>query len=281
MKYTILLIILAFLSIVKCSTDKTVTIEDGIITVSDACMGQENPFSYTFYISISTEGFEEDYNFKMLLAQPSYAFAECTIFAPQLGPIRSTSESEQMKCTISMIMFPLTGPVYLDASYDAAGEDFVLLGWNEVIGKNYIVKNDENDCHPPIGYLFTPGSYIDQCTSEKGVHDLSVMGTLTIAPGYEFTRALSITPYLLVDSTKYRGALCTLNYIPENSGEDYELRCQFEDGLSAQFFPTLPYDSEDNSLFVWISQSNPMELKNCFSSFIKLSSLILLSLLLF
>ena len=278
MNYKIIsLILFVFLSIVKCSTDKYVKIEGGIISPYECMQTEEEPFGFNFYISISTEGFDKDYSFQMKLNEPKYAFADCTIFAPNEGPLRSTSESEQMKCTIDVILFPLDGRVSLLTDYTGDGT-FELDKWNEVIGLNNIVKNDNVQCYPTISYIFEAGSALDRCTSERGVHELSIMGSLESET--PLNTPLTIYPYLLVDGSKYRGATCILSYKPQNSGDDYELKCQFEDGLSAEFFPTMAYEKNANK-FVYFKKSEIMPLLDCFSSFIKFSSLILLTFLLF
>lgn len=269
------LILFAFFSIVKCSTDYYVKIEDGIIQPFE-CMTQEDPFNFNFYISISTQGFDKDYQFRMRLNEPNYAFADCTIFASINGPLRSTSESEQMKCSINVILFPLFGRVSLLTDYYGDGS-FELDNWKEVIGLNNVVMEDTQQCYPQYTNIFEAGFYTERCTSERGTHELTIMGSLEPKSQYE---VLTIFPYLLVDDSKYRGATCTLSYIPQNSGDDYELKCQFEDGLSARFFPTMAYNEETGILF-YIKESNNMQLSDCFSSFLKFSSLILLSFLLF
>ena len=99
----------------------TITIlQNGIIRNMSICMKSTKGKSkgksgFTFYIWVSNEGFSNIYQFKMLLEEPSYAFATCS--AEPRYATRST-----MECYIDTGMFPLNGTkVLLQPSYRGDG----------------------------------------------------------------------------------------------------------------------------------------------------------------
>ena len=157
---------------------------------------------------------------------------------------------------------------------------FELKRWEEVFGKNNIITTyEEKDGCYYLYYdlTFKPnGDFIDKCGDRAGEHIFSITGE---SEG-EFKGELNFVAWFLVADEKYRGGVCKLSKVStqkENSS-DLKLTCTVEAVKSLQFFNTLPGDKKADT-FVWIYPSERFELKESFSSFIKLSALLLLSLL--
>ena len=278
MKSILSLIALAYLiQFSISSSDPTVTVlGDGIATFN--CLSDQTSSVFQFSILVQTEGFTSPYEFKMLLEKPSYVFATCTVGNKETA-VRSTSEEEYMDCQIDTSMFPMYDTeVALLKDYRGDGA-FVLNGWDTVIGQNNVITKYEGDvgCYHAYTKSFNPnGDFFDQCTDQPGEHIFSVTGT----GAGDFTGELNFVAWFLVAGEKYRGGVCRLAPPSETevNSSDLELTCKVEASQTLQFFDTLPYDQTADT-FVWIYPSVKFELKDCFSTFTKISALLLLSLL--
>ncbi len=270
-------------------------LEDGIVGDFTACSVPEKTNKLKFSISVSTEGFTEPYKFNMLLEEPSYAFASCTVGAKSEST-RSTAETEYMDCEIDVAMFPLYNTkVSLKTSYGGDGK-FEVVGWEDVIGKANVVKDyssSEDGCYPVSLFTFKPEKFNDTCV--EGKNDISITGGY--AGEFKSTFNLELV-YFLVDEGNYKGVSCTLSEPSESNSSDLELKCTVEGIKTMQFFDTTAYDKTTGE-YVWISPSEKFVLKDCSnpgpepgpepgpgpeptptsSSFIKLSALLLLCLL--
>ena len=309
MKSILSLIALAYLiqfSLSETEVPSVTILEDGIIADFTSCAADENQKTkLSFSIAVTTEGFENAYTFKMGLAEPKFAYAECTVGEKESEPTRSTSETEYMECVVDSTLFAIYNTkVSLLTNYGGDGT-FEMLGWAEVFGTNNVVvdytSGDVDGCYPKNCTLsFTPSKNIVDTCEEDGKHDISITGELK----GEFKGALSFMAWYSIGENKYGGSTCTLQEPASKTNEsDLELKCTIQkDTKSIQFFDTIPYD-EKAGQFVWIIASEKYELKDCSkpepepgpgpepgpepepepkpvsSSYITLSALLLLSLL--
>ena len=279
MKSILSLIALAYLIQFSFSSSDipTVTVlEDGILPPT--CLLDQINSLFKFSIPVQTEGFTAPHEFKMLLETPGYIFATCTVGYKETE-VRSTTEEEYMDCEIDTSMFPIYGTsVTLSKNYGGDGT-FELNGWDTVIGKKNVVITYVGDdgCYQDYRITFTPnGDFFDQCTDQPGEHIFSVTGT----GAGEFMGELNFVAWFLVAGEKYRGGVCRLAPPSETEANtsDLELTCKVEAFQTLQFFDTLPYDQVAGQ-YVRIYPSEKFGLKDCFSTFTKLSALLLLSLL--
>lgn len=281
MKSILSLITLAYLIQFSFSSSDipTVTVlEDGIATFN--CLLDKTTSLFQFSILVETEGFTSPHEFKMRLEKPNYMFATCTVGNKETA-VRSTSEEEYIDCEIDTSMFPIYGPteVALLKNFEGDGT-FVLNGWETVIGKNNVVETyvkEEDGCFQDYRITFNPnGDFFDQCTDQPGEHIFSVTGETE----GNVMGELNFVAWFLVAGEKYRGGVCRLAppSDTEANSSDLELTCKVEASQTLQFFDTLPYDQVADE-YVRIFTSEKFGLKDCFSTFTKLSALLLLSLL--
>lgn len=294
MKSILSLITLVYLIQYISSEDlPSITIQqDGIVNEFTLCNTDKNTKKeFRFSISVSTEGFTQPYEFNMPLAEPNNAFASCIVGEESSEQTRSTSETEYINCLVNTTIFPLyKTKVSLQKDYPGDG-NFELVGWEDAFGKDNVItdftEGEVDGCYPTCQISFKPSeNLVDTCV-ENG-HSISIKGEYA----GEIKGTLNFPVYYLVEENKYRGAYCTLSKVSESNASDLELKCTVKDIKTMKFFDTIAYD-ETAETYVWISSSVKYELKDCsnpqpdpepdptpsFSSFIKLSVLLLLSLL--
>ena len=274
-----ILSLIALLYLIQYTSSETdvpsvTVLEDGIVPDFTKCGVPEKTNQFKFSISVSTEGFTKPYTFTILLEEPSYAFASCTV-GEKPESTRSTSETEYMDCVIDVAMFPLYGTkVSLLKEYNGDGT-FEVKGWQDVIGKANVVQDysSEGGCYPESLFTFKPEKFADTCVEGKNA--------ISITGGYsgEFKSTFNLElVYFLVDGGNYKGVPCTLSEPSESNTSDLELKCTVGGTKTIQFFETTAYD-ETAKEYVWITRSEKFSLKDCSSTFIKLTGLLLLCLL--
>ena len=292
MKSILSLIALAYLiqfSLSETEVPSVKILEDGIIADFTLCTADENQKTkLSFSIAVTTEGFEKPYTFKMGLAEPKFAYAECTVGEKEPEQTRSTSEAEYMDCVVDSTLFAIYHTkVSLLTNY-GGDEAFKMLGWADVIGKNNVVidytSGEVEGCYPKNTFNFAPSKNIVDTCAEDGKHDISITGEFM----GDFKEALSFMPWYSIGENKYGGSNCTIQEPASKSNKiDLELKCTIQkDTKSIQFFYTIPFDEKARQ-FIWISETEKYVLKDCskpepkpsFSSYITLSALLLLSLL--
>lgn len=283
MKSILSLIALAYLIQFSFSLPSVTVQEDGIIPDFTNCLEKTK---LTFSISVKTEGFDKEYKFAMPLAEPNLAFAECTVAKKEEEPTRSTAETEYMECVIDTLKFAVyKTKVSLLADYAGDG-NFELLGWKDVFGKNNLVADftsgEVDGCYPPdVPLSFTPSENLDDTCAEDGKHEISLKGTII----GDLPNPLSFVTWYSVGKNEYESSTCTLQAASAES-KDAELKCTVKkEAKTLQFFETIPYE-EKAQQYVWILPSKQFNLdcgkpepKPSFSAYIKLSGLLLLSLL--
>ena len=273
MKSILSLIALLYLIQYTSGVPSVTVLEDGIIADFTKCSaGETNINQLNFSISVSTEGFTEPYKFNMLLEEPNYAFASCTVGAKPEST-RSTAETEYMDCIINVAIFPLyKTKVSLKTNYGGDGS-FEVKGWEDVIGKANVVQDyssEEGGCYPVSQFTFKPEKFADTC--REGKNDISITGEY--AGEYKSAFNLEVV-YLADEGKKYEQVPCTLSEPSESNSSTLELKCTLEGIKTIQLFDTTAYD-ETAKEYVWFSPSDQFKLKDCASSFIKLSALLLL-----
>lgn len=282
MKSILSLIALAYLIQFSFSLPSVTVQEGGIIGEFTDCA--ETKAKFSFSIEVKTEGFDKEYTFAMPLAEPNLAFAECTV-AKKEEETRSTAETEYMECVVDTLKFAVyKTKVSLLADYAGDG-NFELLGWKDVIGKNNLVVDytgTPDGCYPDgVPLSFTPSEDLVDTCAEDGKHEISLKGTII----GDLPNPLSFVTWYSVGKNEYESSTCTLKAVSAES-KDAELKCTVKkEAKTLQFFETIPYE-ETAKQYVWILPSKQFNLdcgkpepKPSFSAYIKLSGLLLLSLL--
>ena len=287
MKSILSLIALAYLIQFSFSLPSVTVQEGGIIADFTKC--DETKTKFSFSIEVKTEGFDKEYTFLMPLAEPILALAECTVGKKEEST-RSTAETEYMDCVVDTLKFAIyQTKVTLLADYAGDG-NFELSGWADVIGKNNLVvdytSGDVDGCNIDAPVYFKPGEDLVDTCAEDGKHEISVKGVFQGT----LPNPLSFMTWYSVGKNQYESSTCTLQAASAES-QDAELKCTVKkEAKTLQFFETIPYE-ETAKQYVWIMTSKQFNLKDCgkpepepepkpsFSAYIKLSGLLLLSLL--
>lgn len=284
-----LTLIACFAQIIFCSSDVTINVESyATVTVcsTEHIIEGQNRFGYGFSFIATTSGFDAEYKFQMVLADPAYAAAECWV------PATIEGEKQIIWCFVDGEKFPLfdktgfTLPSKLDLS------PIYVTGWEEYIGQNPILNLGQY-CYPKFSsslrkskneafqnILDTHGNPVIYGTGTLDREFLSNYLKSTDADYYEY----NIKPSAYLD-TNYGYVDCYV-YVPtvsSNSG-DNEIYCYYKANKKIVFFPTVG-EAYVNDDYVGLDQFDaPWEQVDIiypnYGSYIKLTGLLFLGLLL-
>ena len=277
--YSLLFFAYLIQTIFSATEDKSVTIEkyNGPIKCQ---YSESDGIRYGFSIQAISEGYTSNTKFKFLLGDLDYAFAECTIPPSQEG-------SQLIDCYISALYFPLfdttkftlprNGNLQIfDATDDIHFDGLELLSEVEV--------DIETDCSYPYQNSFTvgPNEPFYVISQDNNTKIVSALGSYSGNQNDKLKSedddpSISVNLAAFVDSD-YKPITCYI-YSQEysNGGED-EIKCVIIGKKKVVFFPTMGYDGDVLKGYVRVSMHREVSLV---SSFIKLTGMIFLSLLLF
>lgn len=243
----------------------------GTLTPIDCITGGDGNLYYGFYFQAITSGFPQGDSFYITLDEPKHAFAECSV-----EPVTAETQ-QQIECYVKALFFPLFNIQSLVVpsviKLEEKKQYIQIENW-----KGGVLEL-QKVCYIPYTYEYT------QSQNERfEVTDLADGTDTKILTGYgtfqssysnnkltatEFT----IRPPVLLDN-EYKNIDCIVS--PANGGED-SIECTVTGTQSVSFFPTLAYE---NNLGEYV-RFNVEQDVSLYGSFIKLSSILLLSLFLF
>lgn len=230
----------------------------------------EGHFYYGFSFPALVSGFPEGVSFKFLLDEPNdYMYVQCDVLASP------EETSQQINCYVSTYYFPLydSTKIYVPSYLNIFEGNYVTIeGW----------KGGEVDigstCYIQHGYEFIQGANVPFTVTDEGngYKTLTSTGSFVEAQlknRLTVTDPYSIKPVAFVDSN-YQSIPCDI--YPANGGDD-QIICTVEGTKKVVFFPTTAY-SEILQSYV---KFNVYQEVSLYGSFVKLSSILLLSLFLF
>ena len=244
------------------------------------CQQYGNDVVFGFAFTALTSGFTQETSFKFLLGDPSYASAKCDI------PITIEGEEQLIKCYISAITFPLMGstkftlPEYIDI-YETSDNLEIYL--EDVESLKGVPIDIGSECYPQhnFNYIIAQDApfYIEE--DDYGKKIVSVTGTFEDTKGLRLlsddSDSYTVNLKAFVDSY-YKDLVCKIIRAFSNGGED-QFICTVDGQKKVVFFPTIgtiPVENDYDYVYLGIYREVSLV-----SSFIKLTGMIFLSLLLF
>lgn len=273
-KINLVVFLFAFLfqTIFSASENNVVTIEGYENFIG--CQTYQNDIVYGFVFKAKTEGFKADYTyFRFLLGAPDYAYAECAIPA-------SNEDTQLIQCFILASVFPLFGitKFILPQNIQIFGntEEIYLENWSILSG---LEINIGTECFVEYDYMYAVNDeapyYVTE--NEDGTKMVSTQGSFSeiqnnrLGNGVEYR----VEFYAFVD-TGFTPITCLI-YPYSNGGED-EINCIINGYKKVVFFPTIAAEKTILNKYIRMNMYREVSLVG---SFIKLTGMIFLSLLLF
>lgn len=244
---------------------------NGPLVANDCFQDQEGNYKYGFYFSAMTSGFPLGDKFYITLDEPKHAFVECIV-----NPV--TEETVQLiACNAQAAFFPLFDirSIVVPSVINLEKEKQYIQIENWKGGEVEL----HEACYLPFTYEFTQNkdeifTVIDLA---DGYDTKTLSGYGSFQPVYTNNKLTStdyiIRPSVILDN-EYKNIDCTIS--PANSGEDL-IECTFTGKDRVIFFPTMAIEK---NLGEYVRFNVEQEV-SLYGSFIKLSSILLLSLLLF
>lgn len=246
---------------------------------------EDEVWYYGFQFSAIITGFPQEESFKILLEDPSYMFAQCEV------PKAEGEEGIEgiIYCYILADQFPLLKQKQIKIPTLLTIFDQI----NTIRIENWVGATvDINDfCYLPFSYEFNQGANVpfNVTFQEDGTKILTSTGSFLTPENKKLTSSdgFLISPFAFVDSN-YQIIQCHI--YPANGGED-QIICAVNGEKKVVFFPTITQiDLLDNKgdyvkldIYQEVSISKKEEEEDdgtSYASFVKLSSLLLLSLFL-
>ena len=277
--YSLLFFAYLIQTIFSATEDKSVTIEkyNGPIECQD--FGKYG-IMYGFSIQAISEGYTTDTNFKFILGDPNYAYAECTI------PASIEGQSQLIECYIPANNFPLFEqtkfrlPRIENLQIFDNTDDIYFENWEQL---SEVEVDIGAYCYYNYNYMFTVGDNqpFEVFFLNDGTKEVRAFGSFSENQNDKLKsddsdNSISVNLAAFVDSY-YKVITCYIYQENSNGGED-EIRCVVDGKKKVVFFPTMGYDEEVLKGYVRLSMHREVSLV---SSFIKLTGMIFLSLLLF
>lgn len=274
-KINLVVFLFAFLfqTIFSSSENYVVTIE-GFENIIE-CKPYQNDVVYGFNFFAKTEGFKAEYTyFKFLLGNPDYAYANCAI-----PP--SNEQTQIIQCFISASLFPLFGRTNFFLPKDIQIFDneieIYLENWSILSGSEI---NIVTECFVEYDYMYavseTEPYYVSE--NEDGTKMVSTQGSFSDMQSNRLGSTdieYRVQFYAFVD-TGFELITCLI-YPYSNGGED-EINCIINGQKKVVFFPTIAAENQALNRYIRMNMHREVSL---LGSFIKLTGMIFLSLLLF
>lgn len=244
---------------------------NGPLVPIDCIQAADGIYYYGFYFPAMTSGFPKDDSFYIPLDEPKHAFAECSVNAV-------TGETQQqIECYVNSIYFPLfTIKSLVVPSVIKLEEDKKYIQIENWQGG---VLQLQKTCYLPYTYEYiqSPNQRFEVTDLADGTNTKILTGYGTFQP-YSSNNKLTVTEYTIRPSVlldnEYKNIDCIVS--PANGGED-SIECTVKATQSVSFFQTMAYE---NNLGEYVRFNVEQEV-SLYGSFIKLSSILLLSLFLF
>ena len=287
MKFYIFIISLCFFQFNLALKETTKKITFSSLGLARVCTDNYN---YSFKIHCRTDGMVSGEKITILLDNPPYASAECTLSREPESDI--PGEEDNFFCDINGQIYPLIKDdiVLCNRTECIKGDgEIIIEKWENITRQNPIDK--DADCFYPYDYelSFDLEKEIKHNCLPDGKEELTFSGAysdikknLELKSSTEYT----IKPYLTIDGNLAKSE-CII--IPENTTDPSssktpcKVKCILNGKTKAQFFRTisnLEKDNKNSTFYALILNSTEIALKNCSSSFLKLSSFLLIALLL-
>lgn len=235
---------------------------------------------YGFQFSATTSGFTKDQTFKVLLEDPSYMFAQCQV------PTSEEGVSATIVCPIYAQYFPLLEPKIIKIPAELTIFDnenpIEVEGWKEA------ATFEMKECFPKFSYEFNQGENVAFSVAELEDGTKILTSTGSFSPLVENKQLTSgdqylINPLVFVDSG-YDFIECNIIPFNEVNGGEDQISCKVKGTKKVVFFPTITtIDLLENSpelIKLNIYKEVSLSKETSYGSFVKYSSLLLLSLFL-
>lgn len=229
---------------------------------------------FAFYLNVVASGFDKETEWKLQL-DGQYAYADCYVY-PDSGV------GQTIACTVNTRNFPLKG-AKLPATYTHYDSryGFTVTGWENVANKVIL----STSCYPTYSYSFIPSTSQHEVVCDaSGNNQVTIYGLFEKATQPESVRRLSsdedlvFSPYIIIDGNAAQVTCAIKRDGSVNSSED-AMVCGIKGNNYFQFFATTATDEVEKTI-VLVEDSQKMALVKCASSFLKLGSILLASLLL-
>ena len=243
---------------------------DGELQPIPCTFKEQSGTYYGFYFPATVSGFPEDVSFKFLLDEPNdYMYVTCDVKTS----IQETSQN--IICYVLAYYFPLYDYTIISVPSKL---NIFEGGYVKIAGWNGGQVNIGTTCNIEYGYEFIQGDNVPFTVTDdgNGFKTLTSTGSFVEAQlksGLTGTDPYSIKPLAFVD-TNYQNIPCDI--YPGNGGDD-QIICTVEGTKKVVFFPTTTYSDLAQS-YVKFDVHQEVTL---YGSFVRLSSILLLSLFLF
>ena len=252
--------------------------DDYYITVQeDPLVAGECQPDYTllFYIKVITSGFEDKFDFKLVLN--SYIIADCTV------PPTGEGKVDYIQCVVNANLYPLVRQTTITLQETLTFTDITLENWE------YASKQTLDFgffCYPPTDYTFTQGeSGFTLVSDEDDQFIFEGYGSFTINSPQNYLTSTdeqiyNFQPHIYSDNKLYY-ADCNV-YVPIDNSADYKIHCAVKGKDQAVFFPTNTKNEEGATFLFNVYEAVDLPERSdsdSSSSFIKLTGFLLLCLL--
>ena len=270
-----LLLLAFFIQNILSASDYDITIKEFLSEMNECKPNDPQIGSYfAFYLKIDASGFQKETEWKLQL-DGQYAYADCFVYP-------EPAEDQKIACTVNTRNFPLKGAklpgtyTHYDSRYG-----FTVTGWEKVANKVIL----STSCYPTYSYSFIPSKTQHEVVCDaSGYNQVTIYGLFEKATQPESVRRLSsdedlvFSPYIIVDGNAVTVNCAIKRDGSVNSSED-AMVCAIKGNSYFQFFATTAIEEVEKTI-VLVEDSQRMGLIKCASSFLKLGSILLASLLL-
>ena len=228
----------------------------------------ESPY-YRFYLNIDITGLIDNETEWKLRLGDNKSYAKCII--------SGKNGTQNIPCDVNILFFPLKN-ITLPANYSHydKGYNFTVMGWDKIANEEIL----KEPCYPNYLYSFIPSKQTQHeivCDS-KGNNQVTIYGSfenarLSADEEIEFSLALIVDDVL-------GQANCTYTSESTVKSSKDAIVCLINGTKYFQFFETNAYDNNAQNTKISIKDSQKLNLIFCFSSFLKLSGILLTSILL-
>ena len=272
MKYLFeLLVLLLFFEISISSGEKKISFLGGVIKSSIDCYYDYTERYYHFQIPIETEGFTSEEIFNLDLNSPEGKKLECTV-------PRSLNEKECIYCTLDVSDFLLyQSLVSFKTEYDWNSLGYIVENWDTYFGQDGTISESANCINTNYHIFLNADKISDNCESD--LHHVIAIGDYLPANNNNLNEDYSFELDIKVNSKDAKAQCKITNHDSSDNSILKELHCLFKGQNTFEVKPIIVKANNCTENF-FIDEIGTFNLKECGASLLKISCLVIISLLL-